>query len=65
MIKHLSLLDSQVTKVITVENLVGGFLIFNNLLEKIGITFGPFKMGVKELIENKLKNLTLTEKKIK
>ena len=41
------------------------FLIFNNLLEKTGITFGPFKMGVKELIENKLKNLTSTEKKIK
>lgn len=44
---------------------VGVFLIVNNLLEKIGITFGPFKMGVKELIENKLKNLTSTEKKIK
>ena len=112
MIKHLSLLDSQVTKVITVENLttfyamnnkeeviiylagfhnhtkqnllikiyekypnaqylhfgdidVGGFLIFNNLLEKTGIPFVPFKMGVKELIENKnkLKNLTSTDKK--
>ena len=65
MIKHLSLLDSQVTKVIIVENLVDGFLIFNNLLEKTGIPFVLFKMGVKELIENKnkLKNLTSTDKK--
>lgn len=40
-------------------------MIFNNLLEKTGIPFVPFKMGVKELIENKnkLKNLTSTDKK--
>lgn len=40
-------------------------MIFNNLLEKTGIQFVPFKMRVKELIENKnkLKNLTSTDKK--
>lgn len=107
MIKNVILLDSQVSKVITVENLTtfyslndsdaviiylagfhnhtkqslllkiyekypnaeylhfsdidaGGFLIFNNLVEKTGIPFKPFRMNVEELKSNlsNLKHLT-------
>ncbi len=107
MIKNVILLDSQVSKVITVENLTtfyslndsdtviiylagfhnhtkqslllkiyekypnaeylhfsdidaGGFLIFNNLIEKTGIPFKPFRMNVEELKSNlsNLKHLT-------
>ena len=38
----------------------GGFLIFNNLVEKTGIPFKPFRMNVEELKSNlsNLKHLT-------
>ncbi len=106
MIKSLELLDSNINKIITVENLTsfyaieedaliiylagfhnsvktellkrlkekynnavfyhfsdidcGGFYIFNHLKRKTGINFIPYKMGIKELLENKdnLKDLT-------
>ncbi len=106
MIKSLELLDSNINKIITVENLTsfyaieedaliiylagfhssvktellkklkakynnavfyhfsdidcGGFYIFNHLKRKTGINFIPYKMSIKELVENKdnLKNLT-------
>ncbi len=112
MIDHLSLLDSNVLKVITVENLTsfyslndknaviiylagfhnhtkqslllkiyekypnaeflhfgdidaGGFLIFNNLVEKTGIPFKPYKMNIAELESNygNLKQLTDNDRK--
>lgn len=112
MIKSLILLDSNVTKVITVENLTsfyslndkdaviiylagfhnhtkhdlllkiynkfpnaeylhfsdidaGGFLIFNNLVEKTMIPFKPYRMGIEELQGNldKAKKLTENDKR--
>jgi hypothetical protein len=112
MIKNLTILTSNVKKVITVENLTsfyslndpdaviiylagfhnhtkqslllkiyekykdalyyhfgdidaGGFLIFNNLLEKTKIPFVPYKMSKEELINHKdsLKKLTQNDKK--
>lgn len=111
MIKSLCILDSNVYKVITVENLTsfyklndpdsviiylggfhnhtkqsllmkvyekypkaqyfhfgdidaGGFLIFNNLIEKTGIPFIPYRMSVNELKQNhNLKQLTENDKK--
>lgn len=112
MIKNLTILTSNVKKVITVENLTsfyslndsdaviiylagfhnhtkqslllkiyekykdalyyhfgdidaGGFLIFNNLLEKTKIPFIPYKMSKEELINHKgnLKKLTQNDKK--
>ena len=111
MIKSLCILDSNVYKVITVENLTsfyklndpdsviiylggfhnhtkqsllmkvyekypkaqyfhfgdidaGGFLIFNNLIEKTGIPFIPYRMSVNELKQNhNQKQLTEKDKK--
>lgn len=112
MIESLALINSEVSKIITVENLtsfysindvssviiylagfhnhtkqklllkiyekypladyfhfgdidVGGFLIFNNLIEKTKIPFKPYKMSISELENNKtkLKGLTENDKK--
>ena len=112
MIRSLEIIDSNVTKVITVENLTsfyalddkeavivylagfhnhtkqellkkiyskylnaeylhfsdidaGGFWIYQKLKEKTGIPFIPYRMSVKELIDNKdnLKKLTENDKK--
>ena len=42
----------------------GGFLIFNNLIEKTGIPFIPYRMSVNELKQNhNLKQLTENDKK--
>lgn len=43
----------------------GGFLIYNNLVEKTHIPFKPYRMGLDELINNKdkLKSLTANDKK--
>lgn len=112
MIESLALINSEVSKIITVENLTsfysindvssviiylagfhnhtkqklllkiyekypladyfhfgdidaGGFLIFNNLIEKTKIPFKPYKMSISELENNKtkLKGLTENDKK--
>ena len=44
---------------------VGGFLIYQNLVEKTSIPFKPYRMDVKELIENKDHLKPLTDNDIK
>lgn len=108
MIKRIDILDSEVSKVITVENLttfysleekdaviiylggfhnhtkqqflmkiydkfpnalyyhfgdidVGGFLIYDNLINKTSIPFIPYKMSISELVDKKVNLKALTE----